>query len=307
MARLHALANRLQSALLVAVLLAIAGTAGWLLLGPDGLWMALGASLLALLIEPVAAGRLTLVLYRAEPLSPVAAPTLHRLVDELADRAGLTRAPRLYRIPSPLANAFAVGGRDDAHIALTDGLLHALDLRELAGVLAHEIAHIVHGDLRVMGMADYVSRLTALFATIAQVLLLFSLPAWLTGAVEVRWAALILLLFSPQLALLAQLGLSRVREFDADLAAARLTGDPAGLASALRRIEQATRSWRSWLLPGWGNPEPSWLRTHPATTERIARLMALEGGSRWMRFEDWRWPGAAPLGNPRWRIGGIWR
>lgn len=306
MAQSHALLNRLQTLLLVAVLLAIAGAAGWLLLGPDGLWMALGASLLVLLVEPAAAGRLTLALYRAEPLPPEAAPTLHRLVAELAGRAGLTSAPRLYRIASPLANAFAVGRRDDAHIALTEGLLSMLDLRELAGVLAHEIAHIAHGDLRVMGLADYVSRLTALFALTAQVLLLLSLPAWLAGAVEVRWTGMLLLLFSPQLALLAQLGLSRVREFDADLAAARLTGDPIGLASALRRIEQATRSWRAWLLPGWGNPEPSWLRTHPATEERIARLLTLEGSDRWLAVEDWRWPGTPPARHPRWRVSGIW-
>lgn len=306
MAQHHALLNRLQTLLLVVVLLAIAGTAGWLLLGPEGLWMALGASLLVLLIEPVAAGRLTLALYRAEPLSPVAAPTLHRLVEELADRAGLVRAPRLYRIASPLANAFAVGGRDDAHIALTDGLLHALDLRALAGVLAHEIAHIAHGDLKVMGLADYVSRLTALFAMTAQVLLLLSIPAWLAGAVEVQWLGLLLLLFSPHLALLAQLGLSRVREFDADLAAARLTGDPVGLATALQRIERATRSWRTWLLPGWGNPEPSWLRTHPATEERIARLLALEEGNGRTAFGNWRWPGMPPARRPRWRVGGIW-
>ena len=306
-AQRHALANQLQTALLIAVLLAIAAAAGWLLLGPNGVWMALGASVFALLIEPAAAGRLTLTLYRAQPLAFSAAPQLYRLVAELASRAGLAHAPRLYRIASPLANAFAVGGRDEAHIALTDGLLHTLGWRELAGVLAHEIAHIAHGDLRVMGMADYVSRLTALFAMTAQVALLFALPGWLAGTVEVQWPGLMLLLFSPHLALLAQLGLSRVREFDADLTAVRLTGDPAGLASALSRIEQTTRSWRAWLLPGWGNPEPSWLRTHPATEERIARLRALDAGQPHFGEIEWRWGVAPPARRPHWRFGGIWR
>lgn len=303
----HALINRLQTLLLIAVLLAIAAGAGWLLLGTDGAWMALGASLLVLAVEPIAAGRLTLALYRAEPLSPAAAPGLHRVLAELARRAHLPRPPQLYRIPSPLVNAFAVGRRDDAHIAVTDGLLQTLDMRELTGVLAHEIAHVAHGDLRVMGLADYVSRLTAWFALVAQVSLLFSLPAWLAGRVEVHWSGLLLLLFSPQLALLAQMGLSRVREFAADLTAARLTGDPRGLAAALHHIEQATRSWRAWLLPGWGNPEPSWLRTHPATEERIARLLALEGEDRWTAAEAWHWPGAPVRRAPRWRLGGIWR
>lgn len=303
----HALANQLQTALLVAVLLAIAAAAGWLLLGPSGMWMALGAATFALLIEPAAAGRLTLALYRAEPLPHAAAPALYRLAAELSARAGLKRAPRLYRIASPVANAFAVGARADAHIALTDGLLHTLSWRELAGVLAHEIAHIAHGDLRVMGMADYVSRLTALFALTAQMLLLISLPAWFAGMVEVQWPGLLLLMFSPHLALLAQLGLSRVREFDADLTAVRLTGDPAGLASALSRIEQTTRSWRAWLLPGWGNPEPSWLRTHPATEERIARLRALDAGQPHFGEIEWRWGVAPPARRPHWRFGGIWR
>lgn len=111
------------------------------------------------------------------------------------------------------------------------------------------------------------------------------------------------------LALLAQLGLSRVREFDADLAAARLTGDPQGLASALAKIDRVSRNWRAWLLPGWGNPEPSWLRTHPETEERIRRLLALG-----LPAPPDSWPAAAftpglahDRGAPRWYPGGVWR
>ncbi|TCS70535.1 heat shock protein HtpX [Sulfuritortus calidifontis] len=302
----HALANRLQTLLLVGLLLAIAAAAGWLWLGESGLWLALSASTLALLIEPAAASRLTLALYRAQPLAPNEAPALTRIMAELAQRAGLPQVPRLYRVASPLANAFAVGSRAQAHIVLTDGLLHGLSLRELAGVLAHETAHIVHGDLRVMGLADYLSRLTSLFALSAQLMLLVFLPAWAMGRLELPWPGLLWLLFSPQIALLAQLGLSRVREFDADLTAVRLTGDPAGLASALARIERASRSWRAWLMPGWGNPEPSWLRTHPATGERIARLQALQETQASWAAEPWSWP-HPPAGAPRWRLGGIWR
>lgn len=99
-----------------------------------------------------------------------------------------------------------------------------------------------------MGLADSVSRLTCLLALMGQIAILLSLPALLVGAAEVYWPGLLLLAASPQLALLAQLGLSRVREFDADRLAAELTGDPQGLASALAKIERVSRSG----VPGYG-------------------------------------------------------
>ncbi|MFX7329322.1 M48 family metalloprotease, partial [Acinetobacter baumannii] len=85
---------------------------------------------------------------------------------------------------------------------------------------------------------DSISRLTHLLALLGQIMLLFSLPALLWGTVAIQWPALLLLAVSPQLALLAQLGLSRVREFDADRLTAELTGDPQGLALALAKIER---------------------------------------------------------------------
>lgn len=309
--RRHAWANGLQSLLLVATLLGINALAGMLLLGEDGLWVALGGGLLALLIEPAAGLRLGLRLYGARPISRREAPDLWRLVEEIAARAGLAAVPALHYVPSPLVNAFALGRRDDAAIALTDGLLRALTPREMAGVLAHEVSHIAHGDLRVMGLADFVSRLTSFYALAGQLLLLLVLPWWLAGAAEIDWPGLLLLWASPYLAMLAQLGLSRVREFDADLSAAALTGDPLGLAEALARIDRAGRSWRGLLLPGWGNPEPSWLRTHPATGERIRRLRAMQPAPSPARGAVLRWPpggfDAFPVrAAPRWRLGGRW-
>lgn len=196
-----------------------------------------------------------------------------------------------------VVNAFATGSKQEASIALTDGLLRSLSPRELAGVFAHGVAHIANEDLRVMGLADSVSRLTCLLALMGQIAILLSLPALLVGAAEVYWPGLLLLAASPQLALLAQLGLSRVREFDADRLAAELTGDPQGLASALAKIERVSRSWRAWLWPGWGNPEPSCLRTRPATQERIARLLTLAPGPA----------SALPLRAPHFFRNPLWR
>ena len=305
----HRWLNRLQTALLVLTLPGIAAVAGSLLLGDGGLWLALAAAGFTLLLEPAAASGLTLRLYGARPLYPDEAPDLWAVLRELAARAGLPAVPVPHYVPSGVVNAFATGSKHHAAIALTDGLLRSLTPRELTGVLGHEIAHIANEDLRVMGLADSISRLTHLLALLGQLAIVLSLPALLLGVTEVNWPALLLLAVAPQLALLAQLGLSRVREFDADRLAAELTGDPHGLASALAKIERVSRSWRAWLLPGWGNPEPSWLRTHPATAERIERLLELAPPPAMPPFPSARFVPEVTVSPrpPRWRTGGLWR
>ena len=305
----HRWLNRLQTALLVLTLLGIAAVAGSLLLGDGGLWLALAAAGFTLLLEPAAASGLTLRLYGARPLHPDEAPDLWAVLRELAARAGLPTVPVPHYVPSGVVNAFATGTKHHAAIALTDGLLRSLTPRELTGVLGHEIAHIANEDLRVMGLADSISRLTHLLALLGQLAIVLSLPTLLLGVTEVNWPALLLLAVAPQLALLAQLGLSRVREFDADRLAAELTGDPHGLASALAKIERVSRSWRAWLLPGWGNPEPSWLRTHPATAERIERLLELAPPPAMPPFPSARFVPEVTVSPrpPRWRTGGLWR
>lgn len=305
----HRWLNRLQTALLVLTLPGIAAVAGSLLLGDGGLWLALAAAGFTLLLEPAAASGLTLRLYGARPLYPDEAPDLWAVLRELAARAGLPAVPVPHYVPSGVVNAFATGSKHHAAIALTDGLLRSLTPRELTGVLGHEIAHIANEDLRVMGLADSISRLTHLLALLGQLAIVLSLPALLLGVAVVNWPALLLLAVAPQLALLAQLGLSRVREFDADRLAAELTGDPHGLASALAKIERVSRSWRAWLLPGWGNPEPSWLRTHPATAERIERLLELAPPPAMPPFPSARFVPEVTVSPrpPRWRTGGLWR
>ncbi|BBL59991.1 zinc metalloprotease HtpX [Methylomonas koyamae] len=308
----HRWLNRLQTVLLVGAMLGVCSLAGSLLFGDDGVWMALAAAGFGLLITPGSAWRLTLHFYRARPIYPQEAPALWQMLETLAEPAELPGVPTPYFFPSPVINAFAVGSREQSAIALSDSLLQRLSPRELAGVLAHELSHIANNDLRVMGLADVVSRITAIFASLGQLFLLLSIPAMLFAGVvlEFNWPAILLLLFSPHLALLAQLGLSRTREYDADLNAAILTGDPLGLAQALAHIEQASKGWLAVLLPGWGNPEPSWLRTHPPTAERICRLQALvpAAPSHWLNYAPLLGYSVTPVPRaPRWRIGGLWR
>ena len=172
-------------------------------------------------------------------------------------------------------NAFVVGSEDNAAICLTEGILQHLHLRELTGILGHEIAHIKNNDLQVMRLAEIVGKITHSLSAIGHILLLLSLPAFLAGALHYSSVLLLILILAPILSLLLQLALSRIREFAADLGSAQLTGDAYGLISALRKIDGYHRGfWRSILLPTW-NHQPSLLRTHPPTHERIERLIAL--------------------------------
>lgn len=273
----HAWRNRLQSLFLLAAMGGFMALLGWLLWGESGVWMMLFTTALGVVFNPGISPRWVMRLYGARPLRREQAPELFDTVEQLARRAGLERPPELYWVPSSMLNAFAVGTPAHSAVAVTDGLLRNLDLRELTGVLAHEISHVRNRDLWVMGLADLFSRATSTPSLFGQFLLLANLPLILLGGAVISWSAILLLVFAPTLSGLAQLALSRTREYDADLNAARLTGDPDGLASALAKIERVQGSWLERIfLPGRRVPEPSLLRTHPETADRIARLMELK-------------------------------
>ncbi len=312
--RRHKLRNLLHSALLILGMAAILGVCAYALWGGEGVLWALAGGALAFAFSPGIPPEWVMRMYRAVPMRPRDFPELFELVTLLTRRAELPTVPRLYWVGSPILNAFAVGRPEHAAIAVTDGLLRTLTMRELAGVLAHEISHIRNNDLWIMQLADTMSRFTSLLSYFGQLLLLFNLPLLLTGRAVVPWVAVLVLIFAPTLMALLQLALSRAREFDADLDAAGLTGDPAGLASALEKLERYQgRFWEEILLPGRRIPEPSLLRTHPPTEERIRRLLSLyearpdTGGeihlpSR-LRLPDHF---GAALGPPRYRWPGIW-
>ena len=310
----HALLNRLQSLTLLAAIAGFGALLGWLLWGVSVVIVLLLAAAVLLLLNPAARPQLIMRMYRASPLTAWETPRLIALLHELARRAELPAIPVLYYVPSRMVNAFAVGTPTQAAIAVTDGLLRTLDLRETAGVLAHELSHIKSNDLRVMGIADLFSRLTSFLSLFGQILLLLNLPLLLLSGVAINWFAILVLIFAPTLSVLAQLGLSRTREYDADLNAAQLTGDPEGLARALVKIERVQGTWLERLfLPGRGVPEPSSLRTHPRTQDRVRRLMELQtdGLIAWSRHSPFmnaprdilrRRPGRLP----RWHINGLW-
>jgi heat shock protein HtpX len=268
----HRLQNALQTLALLAAMAALAGYLGWTLFGQAGLWAAALGPVFALLGNG-GSSEMILRLTRARPLAPEHAPGLYRLAGLLAERARLPRMPRLYRVPAPALNAFAAGSRDNPAIALTDGLLASLEPRELAGVLAHELSHLRSNDVWVMTLAAVVGRMTSLMSFFGQILFFILIPISLFTGQGVPLAAIVLLIFAPTISGLLQLALSRTREFDADIAAIELTGDPRGLAAALTRLERQRSGWMQRIFMARA---PGWLQTHPSTAERIRRLMEIE-------------------------------
>jgi len=265
--------NAVQTGVLLAGMAALLAAVGWGLAGAEGVVMALAAGLGVLVFAPDVSGRLVMQALGARRLDRDEAPVVHRVLDSVSRRAGLPAPPALYYLPDASPQAFTIGQRSEtAAICLSGGLLRLLGGRELAAVLAHEIAHLLHHDLKVMMLADMITRLTRAMSFAGISLLLFSGMAYAAGQPgAVPWWLTGVLLLAPTASALMQLALSRTREFEADRLAARLTGDPLGLAAALTLLESRSRGfWERFL--GGSRPEPSLLRTHPRVEERVRRL-----------------------------------
>lgn len=283
--RRHKLLNMIHTWLLAGGSLVLLGVTAWAFGGVTAIIWAILFGAVSLFIAGRVSPQMVLRMYKAEQIDQRRFPDGYRILGELSRRAGLLEMPKLYVIPSRMMNAFAVGRRDNSAIAVSDALVRGLTLREFAGVLAHEVSHIAHEDVRVMAFADMVSRYTSFMSTMGMLSLFFNIGGFAVGyGTQVPWFAVLILIASPTIGSLLQLALSRTREFDADLGAAMLTGDPMGLASALQKLERVQgRRWENMMLPSGRIPDPSMLRTHPKTEDRVARLRALqnsiEGGS----------------------------
>ena len=273
--------NLVHTWLLIGGSLILFAVCAWVFFGPQGTLFAAVFGAVSLLLASRVSPQMILRMYRAMPVGRDELPGGHAILDELTARAGLPSRPVFYVLPSQMLNAFAVGRPGDSAICFTDALIRSLTQREFAGVLAHEISHIRNNDLKVMAIADMVSRFTSAMSTFGMLALILNLPSVLFGGQPgMPWAGVLLLMAAPSIGAMLQLALSRTREYDADLGAAMLTGDPDGLASALLKLERAQRrNWEGMVLPGGRVPDPSVLRSHPRTQDRIARLMALKGSA----------------------------
>ncbi len=313
--REHKARNALHSALLVGGLGLVTAFSAWLLWDWTGVFVALAWIGVLYAFAPRLPPELIMRMYRARRIDARQGGQLAYVLDVLAHRAGLATVPALYVIPSMTLNAFAAGTPQKAIVGVTEGLLRRLSLRELAGVLAHELSHVRNNDLAVMSLADVMTRFTQVLSYLALFLAIVNLPAMLLGDSDIPFSALLLLYLAPTIGSLLQLGLSRTREYDADLEGAMLTGDPRGLAAALDKLERYQGSfWEDFMFPVPARriPQPSLLRSHPPTQARIARLLALEGRDLPPPIEVVEEPSVSMVGfspgslQPRYRFPGVW-
>jgi heat shock protein HtpX len=218
-------------------------------------------------------------LYGARPYQAGDLAQFENITSELARRAGLRSPPRLYVVPSMSVSAFSFGSSRSFATAVTEGLLRRLTMREVAALLAREAAHAKRGDLLVLGIADFIARCAQAFYYAGLALAALNILRGISGGEPAPWASVLLLILAPTLMTALQLALSRTREMDADRAAALLTGDPLGVASAVSRLDVSPGKPLEELIPpvpARKVPLPSMLRFAPPAERRIALLNALQ-------------------------------
>jgi len=231
----------------------------------------------------------------AQPVTKQQYPELYKAVENMSIAAGLAATPEVRVVDDPAPNAFAAGrGPKDCYVCATTGLLQTMDQRELEGVISHEMAHVQHRDVRLMTLVAVLVGVIALVSDIALRLLFFtggrrrsSSPADLI-LLAIGFAGLIL---APIAAVGIQLAISRRREYLADAGGAEISGDPEGLALALRKlmddpreIKHMNRSTAHLYIEGplRNATGPRSLLgglfdTHPPLEDRIARLEQMGG------------------------------
>ena len=296
-----------RTALLLAGLTGLFMGVGYLIGGSGGALIALlfagGMNLFAYWNSD----RMVLSMYGAHEVDAAAAPDLHRMVAELAGNAGLPM-PRVYIMDNPQPNAFATGRNpQNAAVAVTSGLLRSLDRDEIAGVIAHELAHIGNRDTLIMTITATIAGAISMLANFA---LFFGGGHGRDNGGMGIIGTLAMVILAPLAAMLVQMAISRTREYAADDLGARISGQPMALASALAKISQlahavpndeAERNPATAHLfivnPLSGARMDNLFSTHPATENRIAALERM-AASMGRRAGSASTPGEGPWGRP---------
>jgi heat shock protein HtpX len=228
--------------------------------------------------------KMVLRMYNAQEVDETSAPQFYRMVRELSTRANLPM-PRVYLIDEDQPNAFATGRNPEhAAVAATTGILRVLSEREMRGVMAHELAHVKHRDILISTISATMAGAISALANFA----MFFGGRDENGRPSNPIASIAVALLAPIAGALIQMAISRAREFEADRGGAQISGDPQALASALDKIHryangipfptaEAHPATAQMMImnPLSGGGIANLFSTHPATEERIARLMEM--------------------------------
>ena len=281
------MANGLKTAMLLGLLSGLLLAIGAWLGGSNGVVIAFVFAVIMNFGSYWFSDKIVLRMYKAEEVGP--GNRLYQIVERLAQQAGLPM-PRVYVIPDPSPNAFATG-RNPSHaaVAATEGILKILSDNELEGVLAHELAHVKHRDILTSSIA---ATLAAAIMLIAQQLRWVAIFGGMGGGRDRDRggnpiALLAMMILAPFAAMLIQMAISRSREYAADAGGAQITGNPYGLADALRKIDAVAKqvplnanpatAHMFIIKPFSGQFLTSLFSSHPPTEDRIRALL---GGVR---------------------------
>jgi heat shock protein HtpX len=268
----HQTANHQSSALAILAMMLLLAVCGWIVGGTEGMQRALMGSAPrpdSTVISPASMYRW----FGARLLSPAELPELFAILANVCSRANLPRLPDLYCLPAPRdMNAYALGGPGRSAIVFTEGLLRGMTREEIAGILAHEVAHIRNNDTWTMSWATALRR--AIDWTALAGLAVLRTRHHHDGRMASPPLAT-LLSAAPMLGQLLGLALSRARELDADVTALELTGDSHSLIAALGKLERHHAGPAPAPASAFGHDPMRLLRSHPATSERVGTLLKL--------------------------------
>ena len=274
--------NYVKTAVLLAGMTALFLAVGYMLGGQAGLLIALVVALGMNAFSYWNSDKMVLRMYGARQVDRRSAPQLYGMVEQLADNAGLPM-PKVYIIDNEQPNAFATGRNpENAAVAATTGLLKRLSQEEIAGVMAHELAHVKNRDTLIMTITATIAGAISMLANFA---IFFggnrNNPLGIIGV-------LAMMILAPMAAMLVQMAISRAREYEADRVGAEIAGRPLWLASALEKIqasaaridnnaaERHPATAHMFIInPLHAHKVDNLFSTHPNTANRIARLREL--------------------------------
>jgi heat shock protein HtpX len=282
--------NNFKTVLLLSVMTVFVVLVGQAIGGQNGAIMALCLAGAMNFFSYFFSDKLAIMSSGAQPVERQQLPRVYDIVERLCAKAGLP-TPKIYVIPTASPNAFATG-RNPSHasVAVTAGILNLLTDDELEGVLAHELGHVRNRDILISSIAATFAGAVTILARMAGWAAMFGGGRGRDRDGGGPFAAIAMMILAPIAALLIQMAVSRSREYQADETGAHFTGNPAALASALRKIEACSRQIPMVSSPSMahmyiqapllgGMSFGNLFSTHPPTAERVARLTGMRPGS----------------------------